>query len=115
MKKMFAKFKSAFSRFSLSSAGEALQGIGNGFIKTLRFFGYLIISLFAGFGLGWIGVAIDLLFNPWIRSMEWTWINVFTTKHYLTYDYLNGGGLWFAMCVIVSIFILIQFIMRDED
>ena len=48
---------------------------------TIYLFGTLIV---------WIGCYVDLLINPWIRTVTFHWYNIFTTKHYLSYIYIKN-------------------------
>jgi|GEM_PF-3491054 len=54
-------------------------------------------------GIFYIGVSLDLLFNPWIRELQLQWWNFFTTHHYLTWLFINNLTLWLIPVSIISL------------
>jgi hypothetical protein len=73
--------------------------------KALNFKSFFIcfLVLFLLFlGLNFLGVSLDLFFNPWIRDLKLEWWNVFTTKHYFTWLYSLNFFLWLLLAAFLS-------------
>ncbi len=59
------------------------MGIKSNAIKAL------IVSVLVSI-LATVAAYVDLLFNPWVATAQFTWVNFFTTQHYLSWEVANG-------------------------
>ena len=63
-------------------------------------FGMLVFLLLAGGFL--LGVNLDLFLNPWIKGLQLSWWNMFTTEHYITWLYARNFMGFVLLTVLVS-------------
>lgn len=76
-------------------------------IKSIAIKALLVAALVSVLGMG---VAyIDLLFNPWVATAQFTWVNFFTTRHYMSWEIANGYWLFGLIRNFVLLFFLIWF------
>ena len=75
-------------------------------------FGMLVFLLLAGGFL--LGVNLDLFLNPWIRGLQLSWWNMFTTEHYITWLYGRNFTGFVLLTVLVSALIASVLAVKKE-
>ena len=68
------------------------------------------IAYLAFMALWFIGVSIDLFFNPWIRELQLQWWNFFTTHHYVTWLFATGQWSWWLIIASIPSLIVAFFV-----
>lgn len=66
-------------------------------VKPLVIF---LLVFFSFLGICFLGVNLDLYFNPWIKESRMQWWNIFTTEHFGTWLYCSNFFLWLLWTLV---------------
>jgi len=61
-----------------------------------------------------LGVNLDLFLNPWIKGLQLSWWNMFTTEHYITWLYARNLTGFVLLTVLVSALIASVLAVKKE-
>ena len=75
-------------------------------------FGLLIFLLLAGGFL--LGVNLDLFLNLWIKGLQLSWWNMFTTEHYIAWLYARNFTAFLLLTVLFSALIASVLAVKKE-
>jgi len=61
-----------------------------------------------------LGANLDLFPNPWVKSLQLSWWNMFTTEHYITWFYARNLTGFALLTVLVSALIASVLVVKKE-
>ena len=75
-------------------------------------FGMLIFLLLIG---GFFFAAnVDFYLNPWIKDLQLSWWNFFTTEHYTTWLYWKDLMIWLLLVVLISVSVAVIVTLKKD-